>query len=187
MGAVEFSKTTKTITIPAVVHMLEGPVEYVLVMRHGKHHESVFVTDADARDVHVAALLLGMVPEPQLGPENSAATLKKNGAVSCWVEWDRNGPPARIPLHELISIFDPATGERTGTLNDARWLYNGSNVESGGVFAATRSGSVISIIRDPEALINNTDTSRDNDDIHTPNASKLPKLQYPVRIVLKVE
>lgn len=186
VGAVTFDENQRTITIPASVHMREGAVEYVLVSKHGKAHEAVFVTDADARDVHLAALLLGMKPEPDLGRAGTAAKIGDHGAVQAWVEWDRNGPPARVPLNETVALANPESGKISDTLPAGLWLYNGSEVAANGVFVASAAGSIISIIRDPEALINNPGTTRDNDEIHTPNPKKLPKLQHPVRIVLKV-
>ena len=187
VGAVTFDRKTREITIPAAVNMREGAVEYVLVGRNGKLHEAVFTTDAEARDIHVAALLLGVKPEPDLGPENSAATVRRQGAVVIRVEWDRNGPPERIFLNETVNLSDPSTGKVSATLPSGAWLYNGSRIEPDGVFAATRHASIISIIRDDDALVNNPGASRDNDEIHTPNAAKLPKQGHPVRIILQVK
>lgn len=187
IGAVTLDRKTREITIPAAVNMREGAVEYVLVGRNGKVHEAVFTTDAGARDVHVAALLLGVKPEPDLGPENSAAIVRRQGAVAIRVEWDRNGPPEKIFLNETVNLSDPSTKAVSGTLPSGAWLYNGSRIEPDGVFAATRHESIISIIRDDDALVNNPGASRDNDEIHTPNAAKLPKQGHPVRIVLQVK
>jgi hypothetical protein len=184
---VTFDSKTREITIPAAVNMREGAVEYLLVHRSGKVHESVFVTDVDARDIHVAALLLGMKPESDLGQEKSAAIVRGKGAVVISVEWDRNGPPERIFLNETVQLSNPSTGVSSGTLPAGAWLYNGSRVESDGVFAATRHGSIISIIRDDDSLVNNPGASRDNDEIHTPNAAKLPNKDHPVRILVQVK
>ena len=41
VGTVEFDENQRTISIPAAVHMLAEPVEYLLVSRHGKVHETV--------------------------------------------------------------------------------------------------------------------------------------------------
>jgi hypothetical protein len=185
VGTIEFDENHRTISVPAAVQELRDPVEYVLVSRHGKVHESVFVTDADARNIHVAALLLGMRSQPDLGPANSAATLGDHGVVDAWIEWKINGSAASLPLHESVALADPDTRQPSGTLPGGGWLYNGSGL-AGGDFLASQNGSIIAIIRDPSALINNPGSSRDNDDIHTPNAARLPKLRHPVRIVLKV-
>jgi hypothetical protein len=186
IGAVTLDRKTRAFTIPAEVNMREGAVEYVLVSRGGKVHEAVFVTDATATDIHVAALLLGLQPEPDLGPENAATIVRKRGAVVIRAEWDTNGPPQRIFLNETVNLSDPSTGVVSSALPSGAWLYNGSRMEADGVFAATRHGSIISIIRDDDALVNNPGASRDNDEIHTPNAAKLPKKGHPVRIVVQV-
>lgn len=186
VGNVKFDRKSREIIIPASVNMTEGPVEYVLVGRNGKIHEAVFTTDAEARDLHVAALLLGVKPQGDLGPANSAAIVRGQGAVVLRVEWDRNGPTESVFLNETVHLSDPSTGKIAGTLPSGAWLYNGSRIEADGVFAATRHASIISIIRDDDALINNPGASRDNDEIHTPNAAKLPEKGHPVRIILKV-
>lgn len=185
VGAVTFDRSSREITIPAAVNMREGPVEYVLVERNGKVHEAIFSTSAKARDIHLAALLLGVKPNSDLGPQNAPAPLKREAAVVARVEWDRNGPPEKIFLNETVNLSDPSSGAIAGTLPSGAWLYNGSRIEPDGVFAATRYASIISIIRDQDALVNNPGASRDDDEIHTPNADKLPKLQHPVRIILQ--
>jgi hypothetical protein len=187
IGAVTLDRKSREIIIPAEVNMREGAVEYVLVGRDGKVHESVFTTTAAARDIHVAALLLGMKPEPDLGPENSGTAVRRESAAVISVEWDSNGPPVRIFLNETVNLSDPSTDTVAGNLPSGAWLYNGSRFEGDGVFAATRYASIISIIRDPDALVNHPGTSRDNDKIHTPNAAKLPKTGHPVRIILHVK
>lgn len=186
IGAVTLDRKTREITISAEVNMREGAVEYVLVNRGGKVHESIFVTDATATDIHVAALLLGLKPEPDLGPENAATIVRQHGAVVIRAEWDTNGPAQKVFLNETVNLSDPSTGKVSATLPSGAWLYNGSRMEPDGVFAATRHGSIISIIRDDDSLVNNPGASRDNDEIHTPNAAKLPKKGHPVRILIQV-
>ncbi len=187
VGRVNIDRNTREIRIPATVNMTEGPVEYMLVGHQGKVHEAVFTTDAEARDIHVAALLLGVKPHSDLGPPNAATVVRGQGAVVIRAEWDRNGPTESVFLNETVNLSDPSTGKIAGTLPSGAWLYNGSRIEADGVFAATRHASIISIIRDDDALVNNPGASRDNDEIHTPNAAKLPAKGHPVRMVLKVK
>ena len=187
IGTVLFDSKSRTITIPAEVNMREGAVEYILVGSKGKVHEAVFTTQAEAQDIHFAALLLKVKPAADLGPQNSAATLRRECAAVITVEWDRNGPPEKIFLNETVTLIDPSTKVVSATLPPGAWLYNGSRIEADGVFAATRSASIISIIRDDDALLNNPGATRDNDEIHTPNAAKLPQEGHPVRIILQLK
>ncbi|MBK1828332.1 YdjY domain-containing protein [Haloferula rosea] len=186
IGTIEFDKAKRTITIPASVLMREGAVEYLLVTRTGKVHESVFVTDADPQDIHLAALLLGIRPSADLGPADSSMTVPPTAALQASVTWDRNGPPQTIHLHEALAIAPAGETSPSGPAPATLWLYNGSRIQQDGTFVARREGSIISVIRDPEALINYPGDTRDNDEIHLPNAAALPKLEHPVRIVLKL-
>ena len=111
--------------------------------------------------------------------------LGENGMVEAWLEWDGHGRVMRMPLTEAVMLADPASGEEKSTLPGGLWMYNGSRLIEGR-FQADQSGSLVSIIRDPDALINNPGARRDNDEIHVPNAAKLPKLQTPVRVVMRV-
>jgi hypothetical protein len=187
IGTVLFDSKSRTITIPAEVNMREGAVEYMLVGSKGKVHEAVFTTQAEAQDIHFAALLLKVKPAADLGPQNSAATVRRECAAVITVEWDRNGPPEKFFLNETVNLIDPSTKVVSATLPPGAWLYNGSRIEADGVFAATRSASIISIIRDDDALLNNPGATRDNDEIHTPNAAKLPQKGHPVRIILQLK
>ena len=187
IGTVLFDSKLRTITIPAEVNMREGAVEYILVGSKGKVHEAIFTTQAEAQDIHFAALLLKVKPAADLGPQNSAATLRRECAAVITVEWDRNGPPEKIFLNETVNLIDPSTQVVSATLPPGAWLYNGSRIEADGVFAATRSASIISIIRDDDALLNNPGATRDNDEIHAPNAAKLPQKGHPVRIILQLK
>ncbi|MCB1099335.1 MAG: hypothetical protein KDN22_27440 [Verrucomicrobiae bacterium] len=63
LGALVLDRKERTITIPATVNMTEGMIEYALVSDSGKVHEPLFATAATPQQVHVAALLLGMMPE----------------------------------------------------------------------------------------------------------------------------
>lgn len=185
LGLVEIDKAKRSLTVPATVLMRQGAVEYLLVTRHGKVHESIFVTDVDPQDLHLAALLLGIKPSNELGPLDSQIKIPQSSALQCHVEWDRNGPPARIHLHEAIALAPSGETEPMEVAPATLWLYNGSRVQQDGTFVARREGSLISIIRDPAALINYPNPTRDNDEAHLPNAAALPKLDHPVRIVMK--
>ncbi|NNM29554.1 MAG: hypothetical protein HKO57_08530, partial [Akkermansiaceae bacterium] len=122
VGLVRFDSKSRLITVPATMHMREGPVEYVLVTSQGKIHEAVFTSPINPRDLHVAALLLGMKPQPDLGPDRAAAKAGEPGALKAWVEWDRNGPPAKLPLHEVVAVANPSAAAVAGTLAAGAWL-----------------------------------------------------------------
>lgn len=183
IGLVTLDQAARAIRFPATVNMTRGPVEYAVVTEQGKRHEAVFVTKASPRDIHLAMLLLGIKPgEPESGP---ARTLKvpAAAAVKATVQWETNGPLASHPLAALIALADADPSRpTTRTMPDGSWLYRGSGFDGGG-FRATREGSVVSLIGDDAALVNNPGSDRDNDDIHVPNSPLLPPMGLPVTII----
>jgi hypothetical protein len=66
-----------------------------------------------------------------------------------------------------------------------QWLYNGSEFNPWG-FAVLQEHSLIALIRDSTALVNNPGADRDNDQIHVPNAALLPAVGTPVEVVIRL-
>jgi hypothetical protein len=48
-------------------------------------------------------------------------------------------------------------------------------------------GSLISLVTDPVALVNNTGPGHDNDLIWTPNTNNLPPADVPVEVTIRLE
>ena len=180
IGDVVLDQSTRTVMIPAKVNMPEGVVEYALVMESGKAHESIFTTRATAEHIHIACMLLGLNAARMGAGEDVPA----ESAVKIEVAWDSNGPERRIPLSDCVALAEGSPDKKTGkTLPAGPWFYAGSQIDAGG-FAATREGSIISVISDSTALINNPHQSRFNDGSHHANATMLPRKGLPVRIIL---
>lgn len=184
IGLVTLDRVARTIRFPATVNMTEGPVEYAVVTATGKCHEAVFVTRVSPRDVHLAMLLLGVKPGVLKTGPDQRLEVPAGAAVKATVEWETNGPPAKHPLASTIALADGSPEQTSGaTLTDEPWVYNGSVFDAAG-FRVLREGSLISLIGDDAALLNNPGSDRDRDDIHTPNKSLLPRQGMPVTIVL---
>lgn len=89
------------------------------------------------------------------------------------------------------------------------WIYNGSHFsetpdlepvaagspprsgstkkEPSKIFMAQREGSIVSLIADPSALINNPRKDRENDEVWILNASVIPPVGTPVEVTFKLE
>ena len=63
------------------------------------------------------------------------------------------------------------------------WVYNGSLIVHN-KFLAQMDGSIISLVTDPVALINNPAPGHDNDMIWEPNTTNLPPPQVPVEVTI---
>jgi hypothetical protein len=192
IGPVEFDKQLRAVSLPARVAIRTQAVEYALVNEKGKGYESLLTTEAAPAEVHVAFLLLGVAQVPVAGDFNKAAPVPDTNSLRIDVAWELGGKPTTNALCDLISLMDepPSPAEqgkrRSPHPMPARtWLYNGSVFDDFG-FAAQREGSIIAMIRDSAALVNNPGEDRDNDKIHFPNMKLLPPEGTPVRVVLRL-
>lgn len=163
IGPVDVAVAERTVSFPAEVNLREGVVEYAVVHRTGKLHESIFRTGARPEEIHLACLLLGAT--------NAAE------AVAVEVTWDRNGPPARHALDELVQVNGRA-------MTAGAWHYAGSAFDAAG-FQAARDGSILAVIRDGGALVENPRAEAMDDNAHTVTSNLLLRVGSPVRIALR--
>ncbi len=181
LGAVRLDKQHRTVSFPATVNMKDGAIEYLVVTKHGKTHESLLRTDAEPQHIHVAMLLLGakgagtnefprLVTEPIPGDRVSIE-------IKCLIA----GKEKRFRADELV--FNTQT---QSVMARGDWVYNGSRL-SEGAFLAQRDGSVVSIMTDEGALVNNPRAGRENDKIWQPQAAGLPPVDTPVEVLIKLE
>lgn len=187
VGPVVVDRKARTITIPARVNLLRGPLEYALVAESGKVHESLFATAATPEQVHVAALLLGMKANRGEALPDGGLRIPAAGAVTVEVTWKKHGPDARHALEALVvEAAPPGTdGEEPQQvpLAAGAWHYNGSRFHSGR-FMASQEGSFIALISDQAALVNNPRPGRMRDDRHFAHTKLLPPVRTPVHLVL---
>ena len=179
VGTVEIDRTARTIRIPAKVNLRGGDVEYVLVHSQGKCHESVFATDSSPRDIHIALLLLGLKPAVLPAVDKPCLVTPSSG-VRIRAEWEEQGQTKSVPLAETIVLGD---GTKPDPETDFFWLGNGSRFTEAG-FGAVVEGSIVSLIQDDMALINNPRPDRSDDTLHHPNSKILPPLGAAASIVL---
>ncbi len=178
VGEVTLDKSNRTVRFPGSVNLRDETVEYAVVHKTGKTHESIFTTEARPQDIHVAMLLLGVKPvmTRSFGADGKAPPLGEK----VWIEatWTNNGVRARFAMEELVM-----NKQTQKTMSSGEWIYNGSNF-SEGAFTAQRDGSIVSIHIDPDALINNPRPGREDDDLYAPNAAKLPPIGTLVEIII---
>lgn len=168
VGKTSVDAREMTVSFDAKVNMRDGQVEYLVVHGTGKIHESIFTTTASAKEMHVAALLFAEgVDKPKLKVETISAV------------WIAEGKTNRVNVGELI--IDKKKGRPRSAI---QWTYRGSRVVNG-VFLAEREGSVIAIMEDQDALIDQAAPDASDDENWEPNAKALPAIGTEVRVELK--
>jgi hypothetical protein len=101
-------------------------------------------------------------------------------SVTIEVSWKGLLSTKRVAADEMI--FDRAANR---PMSKGPWTYNGS-FQFEGLFVAQQAGSIISVIADPEALINNPRERRDDDDNWTINSKAVPSVETLVTVTIKV-
>ncbi len=192
LGEVQIDKEQRTVSFPARLNLDRGPMEYLLVASWGKTHESIFKTDTEPFRIHLAMLLLDTnavgtnsgtngSPVSAGGFISHPPNIRLPGKpVSIELKWTADGRETRKRAEEMIFNTDQNSVMRAGD-----WVYTGSRVAEG-LFLAEIEGSVISLVTDAEALINNEGIGHDNDSIWIPNTNNLPPSNTPVTVTIKL-
>ena len=180
LGQVRLDKRQKTVSFPAVMNLNEGVIEYLVVTSSGKTHESLLRTDAQPYHLHLALLLLDAKGAGTNSfPEDNARPLPGD-KVTLEVSWRTGGKEKRHRAEELV--HDRKT---KSPMSKGAWVHNGSRIVEG-TFMAQQDGSIISLISDPEALINNPRPGREDDDNWQVSSSALPPLNAPVQVTIRL-
>lgn len=180
LGQVRLDKRERTVSFPAVLNMSEALIEYFVVTSSGKTHESLLRTDVQPYHVHLAMLLLGAKGAgTNQFPERPDQPLPGD-KVTVELSWKRDGKEKRGPAEEWVH-----NRLTQSPMSKGHWVYNGSRVHEG-MFLAQEAGSVISLIEDPDALINNPRPGRENDEAWEVHRTDLPPLNSPVRVTIKL-
>jgi hypothetical protein len=192
LGEVRIDREQRTVSFPARLNLDQGPMEYFLVTSWGKTHESILKTDTEPFRIHLAMLLLdtnaGGANAATNGPPVSIggfishpANVRLPGvAVAIELKWTAAGRETRTRAEEMIFNTEQQSVMRTGD-----WVYTGSRVAEG-LFLAEIDGSIVSLVTDAEALINNEGTGHDNDTIWLANTNNLPPSNTPVTVSIKL-
>ncbi len=182
VGLIVCDRKARSLTIPVKVNARSGSIEYAVVTEKGKVHEALFSTAANPLHIQMAALLLGLSPQPGKGGSKDAGK-----PVTIEARWATNGPTKSVPLESLVALAEGSPQNATHTtLADGPWTFTGSLIDGGG-FAAAREGSIISLIEDPAAMIGNPRPSRLDDKLHVPNAALLPADGMPVSLIIHLQ
>jgi len=185
IGQVVFDQAKRTVTFPASICLRDQVIEYALVATHGKTYESLLSTEVSPLDIHLAMLLLNVSQTPVLGNFRKPAPVPGSNAVQIEISWKTNNEDVTLPLAKLVCLNNGKPNDPGQPMTLDQWLYNGSEFNPWG-FAVLQEHSLIALIRDSTALVNNPGADRDNDQIHVPNAALLPAVGTPVEVVIRL-
>ena len=189
IGGVTFDKLAKTVSFPAMINLRAGAIEYLLVTETGKAHESLLTTKVQPSDLHIAILLLGAKASAETTSQPPAqidqtylksAPELKGDKVEIELSWKQDGRDRGARAEEFIF-----NSEQSAPMSAGPWVYTGSVIYEG-KFLAQVDGSIIALVTDPEALINNPRPGHDDDTIWNIRSEKLPPEGMPIEVILKL-
>jgi hypothetical protein len=187
-NGVRLDKKNHRISFPGTLNQREGLIEYLLVNEKGKTYESLFATKVVPHDIHLALLLIGLkedaganaqvpLPPPTLNmPYLQSAPKLKGPTVLISVTWTQDGKTQEIPAENWV--FNRKTNR---PMTSGPWTYNGSVIENG-VFLADEESSIVAVVTDPTALVNNPREGYDDNGIWQVRDEVVPPLDTPVEI-----
>ncbi len=168
LGRVSVDADDRSLRFPVTINQRTGPVEYAVVTEQGKIHESVFRTDVEPTHIHLGLLLLGGKPSYAKDLPRNATHELPGELVLISVVWFQDGVETVRPLSDFVVTVNTGYGSRAGPLEPGPWVYNGSIMTGTGIEAQTL-GSIVSLMLDPAALVNNPRPGRVNDELHRAN------------------
>ena len=180
LGHVRLNQETRTITFPATVNLRDVNVEYLVVTREGKTHESILRTEAEPLHLHLALLLINAKPPGTNALPDAPSPAMTGEKLHLEVTWKSGETTKTVRAEELV--LDQMT---RAPASRGPWIFTGSRMREG-TFAAQVDGSIVSLITDPDALIGNPRPGREDDDRWKPNASVLPPLNTPVEVSIRL-
>ena len=178
IGDIRFDRESRSIRFPAAVNMREGNIEYLLVTATGKTHESLLRTGIEPFQLQLAFLLLGAKGAGTNALPLDPAQSLPGDKVQVELSWKTDAGPQTFRAEEFVH-----NRKANQALGRGPWIYNGSRIREDG-FAAQLDGSIVSLITDADALINNTRPGHEDDDNWLVRTNNLPAVGFPIEVIL---
>jgi hypothetical protein len=176
IGAVKIDQNTRQVSFPTKVNLRDVLIEYAIVGRIGKLHESLLSTDVPPFHIHIAMLLLGT---KDMRPKSEEKRLPPGQPIDILIEWKSEGLTKNGRIEDWIIVEKDKQ-----PISQGMWVYSGARIDNG-YFTANTDESIVGIILDIDALANNPRTGNENDEIWFPNEYKIPPLGTDVTVTFK--
>jgi len=177
LGTVYVDAPRREVIATGYVNQVEGLIELFACGPGGKVHESIFVLQAEPKDIQAGLLLLGLqpaeIPAAGLGqgpPQGSELIIE--------VVWAEDGNEQRMAAERLVFDYKTRKPVRHGG-----WIFNGSLIKDG-YFMADAEDSIVATYWDPWAVLNIGNLGDDDDRLGV-NKQLIPPHLTPVRIVFR--
>lgn len=150
IGAIVVDRKARSFRLPARVHVLDKPLEYLLTTKGGmKEYETLLETDVTGTEFNLACILLGLERDPALQPYMQFSQARVSGPrVEITITRKDAGRAATMSAGDVL--FD--SGAKSP--EPVEWIYVGSQKYwQDDRFAADVTGTLIGFVHDPNTII----------------------------------
>ena len=181
----EVDVRAKQVRVECEALAVENPLEFFCCLAGTVEHESVLRSKVRPSHLHAALLMLGLEPgEPVHFSESAKKWLPPHGPpLQISVEFEKDGKHVALPAYRLMR--DAKTQREMPPMT---WIFAGSRVRPGDVYAADRTGYIVSVVNFDFSVIdipqlasnaNETLEWQTNLDAMPPKGSKVTMLIQP--------
>jgi hypothetical protein len=148
IGGILVDRKARRFTLPARMHVLEKPLEYLLTTTGGmKEYEALLETDVSGTEFNLACILLGLEPPADLSSLYQFSKTPLDGSpVQISLAWEQGGKRQQVTAEQAL-IEPEDLGKEV-----VEWIYVGSNM-GGGRFAADMTGTLVGFVHDNNSVI----------------------------------
>ncbi len=193
------------IEVDAFVNLKRCPtLEFMACTKRGKTHETLLRFECDPQHLHLALLLLGLEPTPQVGEEGEQIALEKGERVvidAAW--WARHTPAgdksAPAPVDGVVRrrvedmIFDQ---RQQRSMPRVGWVFTGSQMVKvpappdwetlKEVYAASYEGNIVATYHHPFVILDTPLIEGGDDTVYVPFTSRVPEKGTPVTVHIRI-
>lgn len=181
LGEIRIHKAERSITFPAEVNMDRGLLEYLIVHRKGKTHESLLRTHVDPYNLQIAFLLIGFEGTDQRLTMQGDPTTPRGERIQIHIRNVGGSEQPAFPVERwLANQFDDAVKD----VDSMNWVFSGSYVDQGR-FMSQESGSIAAIWHDPVALIDNASPGGESNKIWFVKQGTVPPVGTQVEVIIR--
>lgn len=189
LGEVILDKKKREASIPAIVNMREGLIEFLVVHEHGKLHESLFSTKAIPLDLSLALTILNFkqskelyyIPREPGIPSDKLYQVSEETRLAArlqiFIEQEIDGMKKRTPANEWI--FNKETSQH---MKPTHWVFGGSDFFNG-KYIPDSTGDIAAVFVTDNASINYPGSENTNDMIWEPFTDRIPQRETTVTLI----
>ncbi|MBT3470347.1 MAG: hypothetical protein HOD72_13055 [Opitutae bacterium] len=186
LGGIQLDTKQYEIHFPAKINQRQNLIEYAIVHKDGKTHESLLQTEISPYQLQILLLLAKAqkfkeaLPEFDAeGHETPPLTPRPKHRIRIFVQDLREKENLSVPLGDWIINVDNGN-----PMQAEPWMYTGSRLYEGR-FLAEEDGDIVAVYLNPVALFNSWIPGNNNDESWIPNPQKVPPVDTPVKVTLK--